>query len=172
MSNGPDAIGQLKLETYDAVLLDHQLKDGPNGLEVLKQIRALPDPPEVVFLTAHGSIQTAVEAMKRGARDFVEKPYELEHLDMTLKRACEMRQLARKVSLLSGALGRRSIPQLTAYSPEMENLLRVISKAAPTDSSVLIRGETGTGKELVANEIYRQSARKDKPFLPVNCGAL
>ncbi len=91
---------------------------------------------------------------------------------MTLNRACEMRQLARKVSLLSGALGRRSIPQLTAYSPEMENLLRVISKAAPTDSSVLIQGETGTGKELVANEIYRQSARKDKPFLPVNCGAL
>ena len=172
VSNGPDALKQLKLDTYDAVLLDHQLKEGPNGLEVLKQIRALPDPPEVVFLTGHGSIQTAVEAMKHGARDFVEKPYELEHLEMTLKRACEMRQLARKVSLLTGALGRQSVPPLTAYSPEMENLLRVIGKAAPTDSTVLIQGETGTGKELVANEIYRRSARKDKPFLPVNCGAL
>ena len=172
VSSGPEALTQLAHETYDAVLLDHQLKKGPNGLEVLKQIRALPDAPEVVFLTTHGSIQTAVEAMKNGARDFVEKPYDLEHLDMTLKRACEMRQLARRVSLLSGALGRQSVPPLTAYSPEMEKLLRVIEKAAPTDSTVLIQGETGTGKELVANEIYRRSSRKDKPFMPVNCGAL
>ena len=172
VSSGPEALEQLKREAYDAVLLDHELKKGPNGLEVLKQIRALPDPPEVVYLTAHGSIQTAVEAMKRGARDFVEKPYELEHLDMTLKRACEMRRLARQVSLLTGALARQSVPLLTAYSPEMGKLLRVIEKAAPTDSTVLIQGETGTGKELVANEIYRRSSRKDKPFLPVNCGAL
>ena len=171
-ASGPEALDQLGRETYDAVLLDHQLKEGPNGLEVLTQIRALPDAPEVVFLTAHGSIQTAVEAMKRGARDFVEKPYELDQLDIALKRACEMRRLSRQVSLLTGALRRHSVPPLTAHSPEMKDLLRVIEKAAPTDSTVLIQGETGTGKELVANEIYRRSARKEKPFLPINCGAL
>jgi DNA-binding NtrC family response regulator len=171
-ASGPEALDQLGRETYDAVLLDHQLKEGPNGLEVLTQIRALPDAPEVVFLTAHGSIKTAVEAMKRGARDFVEKPYELDQLDIALKRACEMRRLSRQVSLLTGALRRHSVPPLTAHSPEMKDLLRVIEKAAPTDSTVLIQGETGTGKELVANDIYRRSARKEKLFLPINCGAL
>ncbi len=172
VGSGPEALKRLAQETYDVVLLDHQFGKGPDGLEVLKQIRALRDPPEVVYLTAHGSIQTAVEAMKRGARDFVEKPYELDHLDMTLKHACEVRRLSHQVSMLTGALGRPSVPPLTAYSPEMEALLRIIEKAAPTESTVLIQGETGTGKELVANEIYRRSSRKDKPFLPVNCGAL
>lgn len=172
VKNGPEALRQLKRNTYDVVLLDQRLRPGPNGLEVLEQIRELPDPPEVVFLTGHGSIEAAVQAMRLGAQDYVEKPYDLDRLGIALKRACEIRRLSHEVTLLRGALGRRTVPPLTANSPEMQKLMHLIEKVAPTDSTVLIEGETGTGKELVANEIYQRSSRTNELFMPVNCGAL
>jgi len=170
--DGPGALRRLERGTYDVVLLDQRLRPGPNGLEVLQQIRKLPDPPEVVFLTAHGSIAAAVQAMKLGAQDYVEKPYDLGRLDVALKRACELRRLSREVTLLRGALGRNNVPPLTANSPEMQKVMRLIEKIAPTNSIVLIQGETGTEKELVANEIYQRSGRRNQLFMPVNCGAL
>ncbi len=170
-ASGPEALDRLREIPCDVVLLD-QLMPGMNGIETLQAIRQLPDPPEVVFLTAFGSIETAVEAMKLGANDYLQKPCDMAALDMLLKRACEKHRLTHEVSALRGALGRRSLPPLTCHSPEMAELMRVIQKCAPTDSTVLIQGETGTGKELVANEIYRRSRRADKPFIPVNCGAL
>ena len=170
--NGNEALERLERETYDLAVLDQQLENGPSGIEVLQRINDLPDPPEVVFLSAHGSVATAVQAMKLGARDFVEKPYDLEQLDLALKRAGELRRLSQEVTRLRGALGRQTVPSLVARSPQMQELMRIVEKAAPTDSTVLIQGETGSGKELVANEVYRRSARKDQPFLPVNCGAL
>ena len=172
VKNGPEALQQLRRDTYDVVLLDQRLRPGPNGLEVLQQIRELPDPPEVVFLTAHGSIAAAVQAIRLGAQDYVEKPYDLDRLDMALKRACEIRRLSHEVTLLRGALGRNNVPPLTANSPEMQKVMRLIEKIAPTNSIVLIQGETGTGKELVANEIYQRSSRRNELFMPVNCGAL
>jgi DNA-binding NtrC family response regulator len=171
VETGSQALNRLKVEQFDVVLLD-QLLPEMSGIEVLRKIRELPDRPEVVFLTAHGSVESAVEAMKEGAREYLEKPCKIEELEMLLKRACEMHALTQEVSLLRGAISRQSLPSLTAQSPEMAELIRVIAKCAPSDSTVLIQGETGTGKELVANEVYRRSLRKDKPMLPVNCGAL
>jgi len=168
---GESALARLKQEPYDLILLD-ELLPGASGLDVLQSVRELPDPPEVVLLTAHGSVRSAVEAIKLGAFDYIQKPYDIEQLDALLRRAIEMRRLSREVSMLRGALSPRSIPPLTVHSPQMQEVLRIIKKCAPTDSTVLIQGETGTGKELVANEIYQRSRRKDKPFIPVNCGAL
>ncbi len=171
-SAGQEALERLRDKAYDVVLLDQRLEEGPSGLEVLKQVRALADPPEVVLLTAHGSVKDAVRAMQLGARDYVEKPCDFDQLELVLKRAGEVRRLSSEVSLLRGALGRQSVPPLTVGSAEMQKVMAIIERAAPTDSTVLIEGETGTGKELVAHELYRRSRRRDKPFLPVNCGAL
>ena len=171
VEGGKDALARLKEDDYDVVLLD-QLMPGMSGLEVLKEIRDLPDPPEVIFLTAHRSVEAAVEAMKLGACDYVQKPCGIDELEVLLKHACGMRRLTHEVSALRGALKGRPPPPLACHSPEMKELMRVIQKCAPTDSTVLIQGETGTGKELVAHEIHGQSLRKDKPLIPVNCGAL
>ena len=170
-TDGDAALARLRKSSYDAVLLD-QLLPGTDGLDVLEQIRKTRDAPHVILLTAHGSIESAVEAMKRGAFDYLRKPYNIDDLEALLKRACEMRRLTHEVTMLRGALSRPSVPSLTCNSLQMKHLMRIIGKCAPTDSTVLIQGETGTGKELVAHEVYRRSLRSDKPFMPVNCGAL
>jgi DNA-binding NtrC family response regulator len=169
--SGSAAVDRLKAEPFDVVLLD-QFLPGLSGIEVFRKIRELPDPPQVVFFTGHGSVESAVEAIKEGAYDYIEKPCKIEEIEIILKRACEMNALTQEVSRLRRVVSRPSLPSLTAHSPEMQEVVRVISKCAPTDSTVLIQGETGTGKELVANEIYRRSLRADKPMLPLNCGTL
>jgi DNA-binding NtrC family response regulator len=169
--DGDAALALLRNSSFDVVVLDEVMPE-MSGLEVLRRIRELPDRPEVLFLTAHRSIDSAIEAMKLGARDYLEKPCKVDELDMQLQRAAESRRLNQRVSLYEGALGRHDVPKLTCSSKEMTGLMRVLSKCAPTDTTVLIQGETGVGKELVAHELYRRSLRSDKPFLPVNCGAL
>jgi len=171
VETGALALEHLRHDICDVVLLDQRLPD-IDGLEMIGTIRKLPDAPEVVVLTAHSTVETAVDAMKRGACDYLRKPYEIDELDATLRRACEVRRLSREVSLLRGALGRDSLPPLACHSPEMKGLLRTIQKCAPTDSTVLIQGETGTGKELVAREVYHRSRRRESPFIPVNCSTL
>ena len=168
---GTSALARLENESYDVVLLD-QLMPDMSGIEVLKRIRELADPPQVVFLTAHRSVKVAVNAMKLGACDYVEKPCGMDELEVLLRHAAELHRLTHEVSVLRGALNRAPVPELTCRSPEMKEVMRIIRKCAPTNSTVLIQGETGTGKELVANEIYRRSLRKENPCLPVNCGAL
>ena len=171
VTDGEAALARLRESSYDAVLLD-QLLPGADGLDVLGQIQKTRDAPHVILLTAHGSIESAVEAMKLGAFDYLKKPYNIDNMEALLRRACEMRRLTHEVTMLRGALSRPSVPSLTCNSLQMKRLMRIIEKCAPTDSTVLIQGETGTGKELVAHEIYRRSSRSDKPFMPVNCGAL
>ncbi len=171
VDNGRDAIRMAEKNGYDVILLD-QLMPGMSGLDVLKEVRRLPEPPEVVFLTGDDSVAPAVEAMKSGACDYVQKPCELDELEVLLKHAVQTHRLRQEVSGLRGAFSRQQGRTLTVNSAPMKELIRVIRKYALTDSTVLIQGETGTGKELVAQEIFRSSPRHDQPFIPVNCGAL
>ncbi len=156
---------KIKQEETDAVLLDMQLPDG-DGLDLLKELRqALPGLP-VVMISGHGTLEHAVEATKRGAYDFLEKPIDRSRLLVTMKNALEVSGLRRE--LLRVAAG----GEMVGESPQMENVRAWVQRVAPTDSRVLILGESGTGKELVARAIHEGSIRQDQPFVKVNCAAI
>jgi two-component system C4-dicarboxylate transport response regulator DctD len=171
-SNAEDIIVQLQNMAPDAVLTDLQLP-GMDGVEVVKQCREMIPEMPVVLMTAHGNVPTAVRAMHNGAYDFIEKPFSNERLIATLRRASEKHRLIVENralrSTLSEASGMRGI--LCGESPVMQRLRNTILRIAPTPADVLISGETGTGKELVAHLIHTFSKRKGN-FVAVNCGAI
>ena len=143
-----------------------------DGLEVLKQVRADADPPEVIIITGNGTIETAISAMKLGAYDYMSKPYRMAEIDVLVRRAWEKRRLARENVLLQSQLDRAGGADdiETQYAP-LQAVLEVIGRVAPSDSPVLISGESGTGKELVAHMLHRMSGRSG-PFVDVSCAAL
>ncbi len=156
-------------ETWDAVLLDIWLPDG-DGLEVLEKIRARSDPPDVIIISGHGTIETAVRATKSGAFDFLEKPLSLEKTLLTLRHALEQRRLLRENRELRRQTAGRT--ELVGASVPLRALRQQIALMAPTNGRVLIYGESGVGKELVARALHRQSERRDGPFVVVNCAAI
>ncbi len=167
-----EAMHRLMESEFDVVLTDVKMP-GTSGLQLCQQISRLrPDIP-VVVMTAFGTLETAVAAIRSGAYDFITKPVELEMLALTIARAVERRQLARQIHLLEeqakvdGGFG-----DLLGESPPMRKLYEQLRRAAPSDASILISGESGTGKELVARSIHRLSSRTDKPFVAINCAAL
>jgi len=146
---------------------------GKGGLELLQELRALDDDLQVVILTGHGGIPEAVDAMRLGAYDFLAKPTRLDVLEQTLRRAAEKTDLlAENRRLRRAASSTADGPRFLGASEEVSRLLRLVSRIGPTDSSVLIQGENGTGKELIARELHRQSARAGAPLVVVNCGAI
>jgi DNA-binding NtrC family response regulator len=148
------------------------LPDRP-GIEVLRALRAERPAIEVVVLTAHGTVDTALAAMKLGAFDYLRKPCHLQELELTLERAHERRRLGEENARLKDALGAGTAgPELVGGGPEFEELRRLVAKVAASDSTVLLRGETGTGKELVARSLHRLSPRREGPFVVVDCAAL
>jgi len=170
--DGAAGLAQLQTADPDVVLLDLMLPDEP-GIEVLRRLKAARADVEVVVLTAHGTVDTALAAMKLGAFDYLRKPCHLEELELTLQRAHERRRLGEdnarlKEGLSLGRLG----PEIVGAGPAYEELQRLIVKVAASDSTVLVRGETGTGKELVARSVHRLSPRKDEPFVVVDCASL
>jgi DNA-binding NtrC family response regulator len=169
-----DAAGcfaRVKEDEPDVALLDLMLPDG-SGIDVLRRLRAESPAVEVIVLTAHGTIDTALAAMKLGAYDYLRKPCHLQELEMTLGRAYERRRLGEQnASLKEGLSGVRG-PEMIGSGPVFEELCRLIAKVAASDSTALVRGETGTGKELVARSIHRLSPRRDEPFVVVDCAAL
>ena len=179
----PESISELlKLHQFDAILLDMNFgpgeSSGRQGLEWLERILAIDPKLVVVMITAHGSVDTVVEAMKRGAMDFVAKPWQNEKVVATLKTAValhrsrveaeNLRQANRVLVEAASAPGSNII----ATSEAMNTVLALVRRAAPTDANVLILGENGTGKELVARELHRKSARSDKVFLSVDVGSI
>ncbi len=180
-ADGDEALKSIRSNAPDAVLLDLKMP-GRDGLEVLGELGpALADLP-VIVVTAFGGSAAAIEAMRRGAYDYLSKPFDLDELVLTLKRALKQRALAFEVKALRARAaeepnegpdeGIDSEPELIGQSAAMREVFKLIGLAAATDASVLIVGESGTGKELVAAALHRHSDRAAGPFIRVNCGAL
>ena len=171
-ADGEAALALLRGRPFDVILLDIVMP-GLDGLATMKRLRQDPAAPAIIVLTGRATVETAVEAMKYGAFDYLTKPYKLDELIVLVNRAHEFGALAAKNRLLEQELVRQETsPDFVGESRQMRELHALIRKVAPTDSPVLILGESGTGKELVANAIWRASRRRDAPFIPLNCATL
>ncbi|NUM34303.1 MAG: sigma-54-dependent Fis family transcriptional regulator [Candidatus Brocadiae bacterium] len=169
--NGLQALQIIQQKNIDIVFLDLNMP-GLQGMEVLSELKKLAAPPLVIVVTAYGSEKIAVEAMKKGAYDYIAKPYDLEELRLITDHALEKILLLKENKILQEKIKRQEgCGQLIGQSEVMLKIYDIISKVAKTDITVLIYGESGTGKELVAQEIHRQSKRANKIFIPVNCAA-
>ncbi len=171
-SNGADALAGLTEHDVDVVVTDLNMK-GMTGLELCQTLVAdRPDLP-VIVLTAFGSFETAVGAIRAGAYDFVTKPVEIEALAIAIRRAAERRRLSGEVKRLREVVAStRGRGDLVGASPAMQTTHTLIDQVSATDATVLITGESGTGKEVVAREIHNRSRRKDAPFVAINCAAV
>lgn len=170
--NGREGLQQIERQTIDLVITDFRLPD-IDGLEVLKRIRAINPDIDVIMMTAYGSVESAVEAMRAGAVDYLMKPIDLDQLELVLARALEHKQLVSENRLLREQLAERfKFEQIISVSEAMEVALNIAGRAASSKATVLITGESGTGKELIARAIHQASPRKNAPFVAVNCAAL
>ncbi len=171
-AEGVEALKKLKKDNFDVILLDIVMP-GMDGIDFMKKIKNDPAAPSIIVLTGRATVETAVEAMKNGAFDYLTKPYKLEELNIIINRAYENRRLKVENLLLQEELTRRERPdEFISNSAQTKTILALIKKISPTDSTVLIQGESGTGKELIANYIWRKSKRKSKPFIALNCSTL
>ena len=155
------------------VMLSDLRMPGTDGLGLLRRVNAQHPQTVCILLTAYGSVETAVEAMKQGAYDFLTKPINLDHLDMLVARALKSRDLEKKVETLESQLNEKfGMENIIGESQAMKQVFEVIQQTAPTQASVLIQGPSGTGKELLARAVHQGSARRNGPFVAVNCGEL
>ncbi len=166
---GEDGIAQAEREAPDLVFLDVKMP-GMDGLEVLQRLRHFVEVTPVVVISGHGTVSTAVEATKLGAFDFIEKPLERERVLVTVRNAIDSRRLRTENRSFKRDAEKRY--QIIGESPLLARVREAIGKAAPTNATVLIWGESGVGKELVARAIHRESLRRDGPFVQVNCAAI
>jgi DNA-binding NtrC family response regulator len=167
-----DALALADHVHLDIALLDLHLPDG-SGIDLLPQLKARQPEMEVLMLTAHASVETAVEAVKRGAYHYLTKPFHLPDLDLQIAKAYEKVQLARRERQWVAQLGYESERyRLVGSSPGLKRVVQMIEKVAATDSTVLVRGASGTGKELVARALHYNSPRRQRPLVTINCAAL
>jgi two-component system response regulator GlrR len=159
-------------QSFDLAILDLQLVY-QDGISLMEELHHTNPGLPVIILTAHGSIESAVDAMKRGAFTYLTKPFDARELILHVERALENRRLSSEIDRLKGLLSERyDFQNIVARSASMQNILEAVSRIAKTDSTVYIRGESGTGKELIARAIHLASNRKDKPFIAINCAAI
>lgn len=166
--NGADALDLFREDEFDAVLLDIKMPE-MDGLEVLEKMMQIREAP-VIMISGHGTIETAVEAIKKGAYDFIVKPPDLNRLLITIRNAIEKKELVTQTRQLKQEIDRKY--EIVGESEGIMAVKNLITKVAPTTSRVLIIGENGTGKELVARQIHQQSRRSKSPFIEVNCAAI
>jgi len=166
------AAGVLAKGPVAMVITDVKLPDG-DGIEILRHVKAASPETVVIVMTAFGSTQTAVAALKLGAHDYLTKPFDVEELKIVVRGALEQRQLEEENVLLKAQFRtRHGLDRIIGVSPAMAAVFSMVRSVAPTNSTVLVTGESGTGKELIAKAIHTLSPRKDAPFVSVNCGAL
>jgi DNA-binding NtrC family response regulator len=168
---GKDALAALEEFVPDAVLLDLRLPD-MDGMEILKHITDKGIPAAVIVITAHGSINLSVEAMRLGAHDFLVKPFNADRLLVTLHNALDRLRLTRIVESYKEDVGQTQFQRFIGASLPMQAVYRIIKSAAPSAATVMITGESGTGKELCAEAVHTLSPRSDKPFIVINCAAI
>ncbi len=164
-----EAESHLQKDEFDLLFVDVHLPDG-NGTELLDRIETMQDPPLVVIITGNGTVESAVECMRAGAFDYIIKPFSTSQIDVLMKKAKDYRQLVKVNQFFAQESAEGA--ELIGRSEPMENLRTMVGKVAPTEATVLINGENGTGKELVASELYRMSGRRNSPFIKVNCAAI
>ncbi len=171
-ANGREALELIAKEEVDVVLADIRMPD-MNGMELLAEINRQELSTTIILMTAYGSLQSAVEAMKAGAYDFITKPFKSDEVVLTLMKAEERENLRRENAALRRAIRQEAqFEGIVASSPAMDEVFKIIAKVAEYKSTILITGESGTGKELVARAIHNQSPRRDHGFVAVNCGAI
>ncbi len=171
-SDGKEALGAVAEQPPDLMVLDHKMP-APDGMEVLRRLRAKGHSFPIIMLTAHGNVATAVEAMKAGASEYLTKPFDLEELKISIDKALRVSELAAEVTRLREELDRDyDVSGIVATDPAMLAILDTIRKVAPTGATVMVYGESGTGKELVARAMHTLSNRASKPFVSVSAGAL
>jgi DNA-binding NtrC family response regulator len=171
-SNGNAAIERLHDGYFDVVLTDLKM-GGSDGLDVLRTARALHPTAAVILMTAFGSVTTAVEAMKIGAFDYVQKPFEIEEMEVKIAKALEVKRLKNELDYLRGTQQDiYDFDRIVGSSPALQRVLDIVRKVAKSNTTVLIHGETGTGKELIAGAIHHNSLRSTRNFVKVNCAAL
>ena len=168
VGSGIEALQLIKEQEYDAIFCDIKM-DGMDGIEVLEAIKQVSDTP-VIMITGHGTVDTAVEAFKKGAFDFISKPPDLNRLLITLRNALDKKNLATENKVLKRAVKVQN--EMIGESAPMLEVKEMIAKVAPTNARVLITGENGTGKELVARQMHELSQRSSGPFIEVNCAAI
>ena len=169
--DGEAALRKLEETNVDVLLCDINMPR-MDGMELLRRVHERPNPPEVIMLTGQATVETAVEAMKLGAYDYLTKPYSITELDVRVRQAAEKRQLRVDNLRLREQLARQSaLPEIVSISEAMKEAVRLVGRVAPSDTSVLLTGESGTGKELVAQAIHRLSSRADNSFIDLNCAA-
>ncbi|HTO14093.1 MAG TPA: sigma-54 dependent transcriptional regulator [Candidatus Binatia bacterium] len=172
VGDGEAALARLREDPYDVVVLDMKMPK-KEGIEVLRELQEIPEPPQVIVMTGFQEVATAVEAMKLGAYDYLTKPTKIEELEVLVRKAAEKGQLLRdNLALRAHAPGAGPFGGIVTRSAKMHEVLRMVERVAPTESSVLVLGESGTGKELVARAIHERSQRAERPFVPIHCGAL
>jgi DNA-binding NtrC family response regulator len=169
VAEGVTRAGQVR---QDVALLDLHLPDG-TGLELLERLKEQQPELEAIMLTGHGSIETAIQAMKKGAYDYLTKPFQLAELEVHIEKAFEKVRLARRERQWVEQIAYESERyRLVGSGPGMKRVIQLLEKVAPTDATVLIRGASGTGKELVARALHANSPRRDRPLVTINCAAL
>jgi len=171
-SGGDAALQRAEQRQFDVAILDLMMP-GMSGIQLLEKLKATQPDCEALLLTGQGSIETAVAAMKRGACEYLTKPFPLDELEALVQKACERRALRKENKQLKAIL-ERAEPRadMIGQSPAMQEVFRLIDRAGPTDKAILVQGPSGTGKELVARALHKSSARADKPLVVINCAAL
>jgi DNA-binding NtrC family response regulator len=170
-ADGEAALKLLEELNVDVLLTDINMPR-IDGMELLRRVHQRPNPPEVIMLTGHATIETAIEAMKLGAYDYLSKPYHITELDALVKQAAEKRRLRVDNQRLRAQIERRNVaPEIVFVSDAMRDVMHLVERVAPSDTSVLITGESGTGKELIAHAIHRMSRRSEGSFIDLNCAA-
>lgn len=170
--DGESAIGIFSAEDIDLIVTDIRMQ-GMDGLELLDKLKSIDENALVIIITAYSSVDSAIAALRKGAYDYITKPFVNEELLKTIRNALRQRELFRENRYLRRELNKRySFSEIIGTSESLQNVFRLVEKISATNSTVLIQGESGTGKELIARAIHHNSLRADKPFIAVNCGAL
>ncbi len=169
--NGNEAVSRMEEEIFDVILVDYKMP-GRNGIEVLNHSKMVNESTAVIIMTAYGTVENAVQAMRQGAFDYIQKPFNIDEIELKVERAIRQKKMLDRISVFDKQRSTVGFSGIVGESPQIKKIFQMIEKIAPSNATVLITGETGTGKELIAEAIHKNSDRREGPFVKTNCAAL